>query len=67
MCQNSCIPGVPCCIFVFQAEDDFKKQEKIFLFIDILFVTIRNQCQSDKSVFKKKFVLFAFYVKIQMF
>ena len=28
MCQNSCIPGVPCCIFVFQAEDDFKKQER---------------------------------------
>ena len=28
MCQNSCIPGVPCCIFVFQAEDDFQKQER---------------------------------------
>ena len=26
----------------------------IFLFIDILFVTIRNPCQSDKSVFEKK-------------
>ena len=26
----------------------------MFLFIDILFVTIRNQCQSDKSVFEKK-------------
>ena len=28
MCQNSCIPGVPCCIFVSQAEDDFQKQER---------------------------------------
>ena len=28
MCKNSCIPGVPCCIFVFQAEDDFQKQER---------------------------------------
>ena len=28
MCQNSCIPGVFCCIFVFEAEDDFKKQER---------------------------------------
>ena len=26
----------------------------MFLFIDILFVTIRNPCQSDKSVFEKK-------------
>ena len=28
MYQNSCIPGVSCCIFVFHAEDDFKKQER---------------------------------------
>ena len=30
------------------------KTTKLFLFIDILFVTIRNPCQSDKSVFEKK-------------
>ena len=30
MCQNSCIPGVPCCIFVFQAEDDFQNMKKTF-------------------------------------
>ena len=30
MCQNSCIPGVPCCIFVFQAEDDFKNKKETF-------------------------------------
>ena len=29
------------------------KTTKLFLFIDILFVTIRNPCQSDKSVLKK--------------
>ena len=28
----------------------------MFLFIDILFVTIRNQCQSYKSVFEKNSV-----------
>ncbi len=28
MYQNSCIPGVSCCIFVFHAEDDFKKNKK---------------------------------------
>ena len=30
MCQNSCIPGVPCCIFVFQAEDDFQNKKETF-------------------------------------
>ena len=30
MCQNSCIPGVPCCIFVFQAEDDFLNKKETF-------------------------------------
>ena len=29
-CQNSCIPWVPCCIFVFQAEDDFKNKKETF-------------------------------------
>ena len=28
MCQNSCIPGVPCCIFVSQAEDDFQNKKE---------------------------------------
>ena len=28
MHQNSCIPGVSCCIFVFQAEDDFKNKKE---------------------------------------
>ena len=30
MCQISCIPGVPCCIFVFQAEDDFQNKKETF-------------------------------------
>ena len=29
-CQNSCISGVPCCIFVFHAEDDFKNKKETF-------------------------------------
>ena len=29
-CQNSCISGVSCCIFVFQAEDDFKNKKETF-------------------------------------
>ena len=28
MHQNSCIPGVSCCIFVLQAEDDFKNKKE---------------------------------------
>ena len=30
MCQNSCIRGVPCCIFVSQAEDDFQNKKETF-------------------------------------
>ena len=30
MCQNSCIPGASCCIFVIQAEDDFKNKKETF-------------------------------------
>ena len=30
MCQISCIPGVPCCIFVFQAEEDFLNKKETF-------------------------------------
>ena len=29
-CQNSCISGVSCCIFVFQAEDDFQNKKETF-------------------------------------
>ena len=29
-CQISCILGVSCCIFVFQAEDDFKNKKETF-------------------------------------
>ena len=30
MCQNSCIPGISCCIFVFQDEDDFLNKKETF-------------------------------------
>ncbi len=30
MCQNSCIPGGSCCIFVFQAEDNFPNKKETF-------------------------------------